>query len=179
MQKMLTAPGNTPDTAPAACHGVPAATVSAYASQISASIIAGMGSAAPTATAPVGPANPVPIVKMAGAKTSAVSGQVDVYGDRYAGGDLPGATVPGCNGAYTDDGKCLEFVQVYTYATAADQAHWESQNSTPSDSNTVISGDLFDLTLYSVIAADGSNVYPVPVKVIAQRVHGTVEGGQQ
>ena len=36
MQQILNSTGPTQDTAPAACHWVPAATVSAYASQISA-----------------------------------------------------------------------------------------------------------------------------------------------
>jgi hypothetical protein len=176
MEKMLNASGTTPDTAPAACHGVPAATVSAYASQISASIIAGMGSAAPTATAPVGPANPVPIVKQAGATTTAVHGDIDVYGDRYAQRDIPGATIPGCSESFsvTNGAKCLESVSVYTYVTAADQANWESQNP-PSDSNTVISGHLFDLTLYPVSADGNTWAYPVSVATVAKRVHGTVQ----
>jgi hypothetical protein len=119
------------------------------------------------------PANPVPIVKQAGAKTSAVYGQTDIYGDRYADGDLPGATISGCSESYSSTGTCLESVEVYTFATAADQARDQRLNQT-ADDHVVIAGTLFDLTLYGVSADGNTWEYPVSEATIAARVHGHV-----
>jgi len=117
----------------------------------------------------------VAIIKMAGAATTEVYGQVDISGDRYADGTLPGATVPGCSESWnTGPGGCLESVTVYTYATKTDQARYEQQNATPADGQVMISGDRFTLTVGGV-SADGSTwIFPVSPAAIAVRVHGTV-----
>jgi hypothetical protein len=112
---------------------------------------------------------------MAGATTEAVNGQVDIYGDRYADGTLPGATIPGCSESYTDvNHTCLEAVQVYTYATVADQARYDQQNATPTDGNVVIHGAKFDMTVAGVSVDGVKWVYPVSPATIAARVHGTL-----
>jgi hypothetical protein len=135
----------------------------------SASAAGSSSAVSPSATASVQPANPVTIVKMAGATTPAVYGQVDIYGDRYADGSLPGATIPGCSESYSDSGGCLESVQVYTYATAADQVRGEQENSTPRDGQVTVKGALFDLTVYAVSADGNTWVYPVSSATIPSR----------
>jgi len=56
-------------------------------------------------------------------------GNADLYGGRYASGDLPGATIPGTS--FSQQGSaCVESVTVYTYATAAGQAHGDGLTPT-------------------------------------------------
>jgi hypothetical protein len=134
-------------------------------------------STAPDPPTNAGPANPVPVIKLAGATTSAVYGQTDLYGDRYASGDLLAATIPSpCMGEGSSSTGCDESVDVYTYANAAAQAAGESRNQT-SDGSVIISGHLFDLIVYGVQGISGSGTpweYPVSVATIAARVDGKI-----
>jgi len=130
---------------------------------------------APAAQSPPAPQNPVPILKRAGGVTTAKLGNTDANGNRFAQGDLPGATVPGCAEYYTADGKCTEALEVTTYADAAAQAADEIRNP-PTDAVSVVRGHLFTVYVYPVSADYSTQVFPVPPSVIAARTGGTVAG---
>ncbi len=129
-------------------------------------------STVPASTAPAAqPANPVPIVRLTGAKVKAgeVYGLRDMEGDLYADGDLYG---PGCTAA----DNCSEQVTVYTMRPGVTPQQDMAQSGlVPSDSEAVIVGPdwIIEVTPVDELTGGGGYTYFVSPQVIAARVHGT------
>ena len=127
------------------------------------------------ATAPTAPAateaNPVNILRRAGASIpqGTISGEVDLYGDRYADGNFYG---PGCTAA----DNCSERITVRMVHDRSQLSQY--QDTIPSDSNAVIMGpgEAWYITVTPVddVMNGGGYVYFTSPQVIAQRVHGTL-----
>jgi hypothetical protein len=134
------------------------------------STVASPASQAPAASQP---ANPVAIVRETGAaiRPGEVYGSRDVYGGLYADGDLYG---PRCTAA---DG-CSEQVRVTTVAPGGLAGLMaEAPDAIPSDTNSVIRGQDFYISVTPVLNVSGSGsqyTWFVPPAVIAARVHGTL-----
>jgi len=119
------------------------------------------------ATAPAGQAaNPVPLLKRSGVPVpaSVTSGEVDVYGDRYATADFPSG----------------EEVTAWTYPDAAAKAADDARNPV-TDSMVQIGGPpgaLWSLTVTGVSGPDATPgntlAYPVSPASIAARVGGII-----
>jgi hypothetical protein len=127
-----------------------------------------------SSTAPVAsqPANPVPILRETGAQIPAgeVYGSRDINGDLYANGNFYG---PNCTAA----DNCSEQVTVTTVVPGTlAQIMAENADATPSDSNAVIMGDNFYVTLTPVASLSNSNAYTwfVSAATVAARVRGRV-----
>lgn len=120
-------------------------------------------SPAPVAQVPGVISNPVTILRKAHASTSAVYGQVDVWGDRYA------------VGYYPEDGVAQgEQVYVYTFDSAAAQQADLDRNSTPQDGQELIKGDLFDVSVIGMPNLSGGWSYTVSPAAVAILVGGKV-----
>lgn len=112
--------------------------------------------------------NPVSILKKMGVPTSAVYGQVDIWGDRYASGNFPGG----------------EQVTVYTFADRAAQQADNARNSggASTDSNVVITGPGWKAVVTGALnlTASGTSTitFEVSPAMLAQRAGGTVVPGR-
>ena len=126
-----------------------------------------VGNAAPaggfSAAAAAQPANPVPILRLTGAKVPASEklGDHDVFGNRMADGTF----------------RSGEDVSVSTPAVSLRQAESEAPGDfTVDDSHAVIIGHGFwvNVTAGARFGSDGAirTVFPVSPSVIARRVHG-------
>jgi hypothetical protein len=108
------------------------------------------------------PASPLPSLTETGASTSAVYGETDIEGDRYAVGQYPSG----------------EQVTVYTFADKAAMDADRARNGgyAPTDTNVVVTGRLFSV---DVLAVDGGSgvEFPVSPQKIAGMVGGTVVSG--
>ena len=119
--------------------------------------------ASPAAQVPGVMANPVSILREAHARTSAVYGQADAWGDRYA------------VGYYPEDGVAQgEQVYAYTFDSAAAQQADLARSPAPQDGQALIEGDLFDVYVIGMPDASGGWGYAVSPAAIAILVHGRV-----
>ena len=111
-------------------------------------------------SAPVATANPVRLLRLAGAGVPAgvSAGLVDIYGDRYATGTYRGG----------------EQIVADTYATAAAERADVARNGTPQDGHALIQGDLFDIEVLAVQGASGGYAWSVSPARIAARVGGSL-----
>ena len=139
--------------------------IAVYLVALGAIALSGCGSTtAPDAgtSPPAAPANPVPLLRRAGADVPAgvTAGQVDIYGDRYATGTYPGG----------------EEITVYTFASVTAERADLVRNGTPQDGRATIVGHLYDIGAVAVQTNSGEWAWSVPPSVIAKRVHGSVRG---
>jgi hypothetical protein len=144
-----------------------AACGSSSSGQVGQAPINGVGSM-PSAAAPALPANPVTIVKQAGAKVPAgeVKGDHDVFGDRMA------------DGSFTHG----ETITVYTATPDMMSELVSTEGKNIDDGTAMVTGHNFVVMVYagaqlSDTSADPVYVYPVTAAAIAQRVHGQVQQG--
>jgi hypothetical protein len=134
----------------------------------SSSTSSAVSASAPAAAAQSGPANPLTIVRKAGA--TAQPGEV--YGSSTAQGWLEG------DGSFSASGQPdsnYERVSVYTLpAGITGQQAIAQVGVTSSDSQVLIAGSSFYVFVYPLQNAEGDSVFPVSPATIAARVHGTV-----
>jgi hypothetical protein len=114
------------------------------------------------------PANPVPILRKTGAKQGSMDMvDTDIYGDRFATGSLGGTWVAGVNEGGED-------VTVWTYSSMAAEQDDLNRNKHPSDGAGAIAGHLWVVSVVPVTSRNGTDSFPIPLRVIAARVGGRV-----